>query len=106
VTSTQNAQHEKDLLGMVYDQRKQLYDAIQTTIDKLATVSDASTRDALSRKLEEVIRALQTPSTPRQTTAIEEALSGLTSAVIRIGSVLVGIFLIQITVTFGRLPSG
>lgn len=105
-SAAQRAEREQDLLKLSYNQQKAIADNVENAMGLIAKSPAGSDRQSLqdgSNKLLDFLTTNQKQingQTPN--TSLDEITYELSSSVVRVGAVLVGIFLIQIMVTFAR----
>ena len=107
VTTQLRNERELNILKLQSDQRDKNFELLKGTISEQwrGKIEDKVTLANTERITNELLSAflkndLESPS--KNHSISDEIIFNITSSVIRIGAVLIGIFLIQIMVTFGR----
>ena len=93
VSANQKAEKERMFLSLKYQQQN----------DLLSKLTDSVTPTQLQNTINSLIdKANSTPLSQTIASPLDNIMYEITSSIIRIGAVLIGIFLIQILVTFAR----
>jgi hypothetical protein len=103
VLTMQRYESQKDILETNFRLRREIQESTLKILEAGKTNTDPSAREAAERAIQNMLKSLDSDQAPdRFKLNYEDVFYNISSSIIRIGAVLVGIFIIQIMVTFAR----